>query len=69
MTEAQAERLIAAVERVAGLLDRATTPIDEPVAPGCTHPREDRIDFGVTHGRDDWECRRCHFRTVPQGVG
>lgn len=67
MTEAQAERLIAAVERLGALVELALTPDEPPAAPDqCTHPIEQRIDFGVTDGHRDWQCGvpGCGYRST-----
>lgn len=38
---------------------------DAPV--GCPHPETDRMDLGMTDGREEWECRQCRqrFRSEP----
>jgi hypothetical protein len=65
------ERAVKALERIADVLERAIepppAPADEPG--GCEHPAEARIDFGITNGEPDWQCRACGFRTVPPAEG
>ena len=36
------------------------------VCPGCGRSLapEQRVDFGVTNGQPDWQCRECGYRTV-----
>lgn len=38
----------------------------EPERPpaGCQHPKDRRVDFGMTQGQPDWECRDCGHRSV-----
>lgn len=56
------------VDELAGIrkaLELAVTvPPQPPAAPGCLHPMEQRIDFGVTDGVEDWQCKSCGYRTV-----
>lgn len=60
----------AALERIAVALERVTAPCEEPPAVvGCLHPLEQRQDFGVTNGVDDWRCSACGFRSVQEQVG
>lgn len=30
----------------------------------CPHPEDQRINFGMTNGEPDWECRLCHQRSI-----
>lgn len=73
--EGLAVRFVEALERLASALDRdvtlKTAALEEaarpqPPAP-CTHPPEARIDFGVTNGREDFQCRRCGYRPPTEG--
>ena len=59
-----------ALERIAAVLERVTAepPADDQPS-GCPHPADQRIDFGVTAGQPDWQCRSCGFRTVPPPEG
>lgn len=57
-----------ALERIAAALEAwtaAPAPANDADA-SCNHPFDARIDFGVTGGREDFECRECGFRSVPQ---
>lgn len=60
-----------ALERIADALEGATAPIaqDAPAPVGCLHPAESRIDFGVTDGVEDWQCKGCGYRTTAQVEG
>lgn len=58
--------IVAELKLIRLALERlAPEPPKESDAPEpCTHPEESRIDFGVTLGVPDWQCRLCGFRTV-----
>ena len=69
------ERELAAVEKVGNELQKirqvleALVPEQEPEQPEsteCPHPEDQRIDFGMTNGLPDWQCRLCNFRTVTE---
>lgn len=62
-------RAVVALERIADLLAQAVVEPVAPPATGCTHPAETRIDFGLTGGVEDWQCRLCGYRTVPPVEG
>ena len=48
------------------LLEVIAAPEPEPKAePGCPHPEDERVSFGMTNGLPDWECRLCQFRSIP----
>lgn len=57
-------RACVALERIAAALELATAVPSEPESTACLHPADQRIDFGVTNGVEDWQCRACGFRTV-----
>ncbi len=60
-----------ALERIAKVFELMTAEVTAvPDAPAkCLHPLEDRLDFGVTNGLPDWQCKRCQFRSVtPDGT-
>jgi hypothetical protein len=67
MTDQQGERLIAAFERIASALEFFVAG-PEPPAPStsCTHPPEARQSFGMTSGQEDWQCRLCGYRSLPE---
>lgn len=65
MLEVQ-ERQAAALERIADALATLTIPPSEPSGQECPHPIEQRIDFGVTGGVEDWQCRACGYRTTAE---
>lgn len=44
-------------------LELITAPESEPEPTNCLHPVEARIDFGMTNGLPDWQCRLCQYRT------
>lgn len=55
------------LERIATALEDAMTPPVAPPAPvECEHPAEARIDFGITDGVEDWQCRLCGYRTTAE---
>lgn len=58
-------RIAVALERIADTLPKFA-PEDEPGEMACLHPIETRESFGVTDGREDWLCRECGFRSVPE---
>lgn len=66
MTEAQGERIAAALERLVVLLEFTLVQSDETVAADapCTHSEDLRVSFGVTAGVEDFQCRACGYRSV-----
>lgn len=69
-TRAQLERIAVALERLVDLGLVLLEPDVEPApAAGpvpCGHPEAARIDFGITDGVPDWQCRTCGFRSVTE---
>ena len=61
----QVERAVVALERIAAALEGVSDLADQSPTV-CTHPEDDRIDFGVTRGQADWQCRRCGFRSITE---
>ena len=68
-------RELAAVKKIGRELQKirlvleALVPEQEPEHPAstdCPHPEDQRIDFGMTNGRPDWQCRLCDFRTATE---
>ena len=57
-------RACKALERIASALELATTV--PPESTTCLHPPDQRIDFGMTNGVDDWQCRACGYRTTAE---
>lgn len=60
--------------RIADALEAVLLPLpsaSEAAPPACTHPHDERIDFGVTNGVEDFQCKVCGFRpdTTRQEVG
>ena len=55
------EEAIALLERIAVALEAQIVTVSESI--GCDHPMDQRIDFGLTNGQLDWECKVCHWRT------
>jgi hypothetical protein len=46
-------------------IERAMTPDPEPDAQAdCTHPADQRKDFGMTDGKPDWQCTLCGVRSI-----
>ena len=66
-----AERAVLAIERIADELGRLremwATP-SEPVPEPCPHPTDQRIDFGVTDGREDWRCKACGYSSLSEAA-
>ena len=67
MTSDQADRLIAAVERIGTLLEGPPLA-REPERPICQHPDKFKISFGAMgDGDEEWECATarggCGFRS------
>ena len=62
----QIVRIAEALERIATVLERAVTMPETPTPAACTHPVDQRIDFGVTDGVEDWQCgvKGCGFRST-----
>lgn len=54
--------------RIAAALEILTAPPKADKPGGCTHPADQREDFGVTDGVEDWLCRACGYRTVVNGA-
>jgi hypothetical protein len=40
----------------------------EPASSECLHPADQRQDFGVTDGQEDWRCSVCGYRSIPELV-
>lgn len=60
-------RIAVALERIAAVLEFAVLAEDAPPEPEpCAHPDEQRIAFGLTDGRPDWQCKVCGYRSVEQ---
>jgi hypothetical protein len=55
--------LVAELARIATALEQFGLD-PEPAASGCEHQPAARIDFGITNGQADWQCRDCGYRTV-----
>ena len=55
----QLDRIATTLETLALLL----APEPEPLSTPCLHPEEQRRDFGMTHGKPDWLCEACGYRT------
>jgi hypothetical protein len=55
------------LERIATALDTLAIP-QEPALiwpkGECPHPQESRIDFGVTNGHPDWQCKVCGYQSI-----
>lgn len=68
----QIERIATAQERIATVLEMLVDSPQEPPTPAseeppmCPHPTDQRIDFGMTNGQPDWQCKVCGFRTVAE---
>lgn len=66
---AELQALRRAMERIADALDLTVRgPVPAPVEEPCSHPVDQRADFGVTHGRQDWECQVCGYRSLAEEV-
>ena len=52
-------RIASAIEALIPEPEPETTPAPEP----CQHPVGSRLDFGLTNGLPDWQCRICGYRT------
>jgi hypothetical protein len=46
------------------LVEAFAVPAPEPVRLVCDHPPEERLDFGITNGAPDWQCRLCGYRSL-----
>lgn len=40
----------------------ALPPETPETPPGCPHPPEQKVSFGMTNGVEEWECRQCQTR-------
>ncbi len=60
-----------ALERIAAALEALLVPLEtaSTESPACLHPAELRIDFGITNGQEDFQCRKCGFRSVAPQEG
>ncbi len=63
------KRIWEQLKRIADALETLVAlSLPEPPAPEtatCLHPEEDRVSFGMTDGQEDWQCRRCLYRSIP----
>jgi hypothetical protein len=56
------KRIAVALEQQVALMQ---PPAPEPPMPvDCQHPDDQRADFGITDGREDWLCRVCGKRSL-----
>lgn len=58
----QLRRIADALEVLATAVTAPPEP-EPPPDPTCPHPPDQRVDFGLTNGQPDWQCRVCGFRT------
>lgn len=67
MTEYEAN-VLRQLTRIADALVVLTAPMlaDDQQPRECQHPSDSRFDFGVTNGVEDWQCKVCGYRSVPQ---
>lgn len=71
MTPQELQTALAPIEtqlrRLADLIEALTappSPESPEMEPTCLHPLENRISFGLTNGRPDWQCGLCAYRLV-----
>jgi hypothetical protein len=54
----------AALERIANVLEAQTAPPPATDPEECAHPLDARMDFGVTNGVPDWQCKACGYHSI-----
>ena len=58
-------RVAAALERIASTMEMSLLGAAAPDTT-CAHPEDKRVQFGGMGEGDDWQCRACGYRCVPE---